>query len=148
MGDAEILWEWSNDPLTRAASFDTKPIPWDDHLAWFSEQLETPTAVILIVESSENPLGVVRYNLNKEAIGEAVISINLAPEVRGRGLASLVLSRSAEYFFTRYPDQVITAWIRPENKGSHKSFIYAQYEGYPSPLYSDRIRMRLTHPTS
>ena len=148
MGDAEILWEWSNDPLTRAASFDTKPIPWDDHLAWFSEQLETPTAVILIVESSENPLGVVRYNLNKEAIGEAVISINLAPEVRGRGLASLVLSRSAEYFFTRYPDQVITAWIRPENKGSHKSFIYAQYEDYPSPLYPDRIRMRLTHPTS
>lgn len=143
-GDTEILWEWTNDPATRAASFNSKPIPWKNHIAWLTKQFDSEDTILLMIESTQGvQFGVVRFNINAESQGESIISISLAAESRGRGLAPIILSMCVDYFFRKYPDQIITAWIKPENKASHQTFIRANFENYPSPNYPDRVRMRL-----
>lgn len=148
INDAKTLWQWTNDPATRAASFSSEPIPWENHLAWLSNQLNSPDVVFLIVESAHQKFGVVRYNLNAEATNESIISIGLAPEARGKGLAPLIISRSATHFFALNPQQTITAWIKPDNKASIQSFSKANFENYPSPLQPDQVRMRLVNKSS
>lgn len=144
MNDAKDLWKWTNDPATRAASFNSDPIPWENHITWLEQQLNSEQVLFWIVESEKIKYGVVRYNLNVEAENEAVISIGLAPESRGLGLAPLIITKSSLHFFEKHPEYDIIAWIKPENKASHISFIRANFENYPSPEYPDRLRMRLT----
>ena len=33
--DSRMIWSWANDPLTRAVSFSSDPIPWESHVEWF-----------------------------------------------------------------------------------------------------------------
>ena len=146
--DAKALHDWTNDPATRAASFSSDPIPWEGHLKWYKAQLNSTEVTLLIIESCSNKLGVVRFNKNAEADGESVISISLAPECRSLGLAPLILRKAADYFFEIYPQQAITAWIKPENIASVKTFIRANYSDYPSPQQPDKVRMRLTNTPS
>ena len=42
--DCATLWEWANDPLTRAQSFSPTAIPWDSHVAWFEARLADPAS--------------------------------------------------------------------------------------------------------
>ena len=144
--DARILWEWANDPGTRAASFDSKPISWKNHITWLTKQLASKYTIMLIVESIEGtPHGVIRFNIDAETKGETMISISLAPKSRGLGLAPIILSLSAAQFFKAHSSQVITAWIKPENKASYRAFERANYKDYPSPNYPNRVRMRLDY---
>lgn len=143
MEDAKILWKWTNDPVTRAASFNSDPIPWEKHLAWLTCQLDSTDTIIYIIESSTKKLGVIRYRINAETNGESIISISLDTEARGKGLAPLIISLSSNQFFKHYPDQVITAWIKPENKASIQTFTKANFENHPSPKQPHQARMRL-----
>lgn len=148
MEDSKDLHHWTNDPVTRAASFSSDPIPWDNHIAWLEKQLSAPDTTLLIIESCNEKLGVVRFNKNAETDGESIISISLDSECRSLGLAPLILAIAAEYFFAQEPQQVITAWIKPENIASIKTFIRANYKDYPSPTQPDQVRMRLTNTPS
>ena len=46
-GDAEALWRWRNDPVTRGASYDEREVPLDVHTRWFEEALGRPDRRIL-----------------------------------------------------------------------------------------------------
>ncbi len=146
--DAKDLHDWTNDPITRAASFNSYPVPWEDHLKWLDTQLNSPEITLLIIESSSEKLGVIRFNRDAETNGESIISINLAAHCRSLGLAPLILNKAADYFFEIYPQQAITAWIKPENIASVKSFVKAHYKDYPSPQQPDKVRMCLTNTQS
>src|SRR5262249_14791779 len=37
--DAGLLWQWANDPQTRANSFHQESIPWDQHVSWYTAKL-------------------------------------------------------------------------------------------------------------
>ena len=56
--DSERLWQWVNDPETRAASFGAGPRSRADHDAWFTAQIADPTARIneSAVENRERPI--------------------------------------------------------------------------------------------
>ncbi|MGH9508910.1 MAG: UDP-2,4-diacetamido-2,4,6-trideoxy-beta-L-altropyranose hydrolase, partial [Terriglobales bacterium] len=45
--DCRLLWEWANDPDTRANSFSSELIPWDDHQRWFRAKLSDPACLLL-----------------------------------------------------------------------------------------------------
>ncbi len=42
VGDALLLWQWANDPLTRRNSFSRAAISWDDHQAWCAKKFAAP----------------------------------------------------------------------------------------------------------
>ena len=91
--DARLLWEWRNDPGTRASSRNGDLIPWDQHLAWLETSLAREDRKLLLVEDEVGPVGTVRWDL--EGDGEWEVSITVAPERRGQSLARPLL-RAAE----------------------------------------------------
>jgi RimJ/RimL family protein N-acetyltransferase len=118
--DCRRVFEWATDPDTRAASFHTDPIPWEDHERWYAASLASESRHLRIAESDGTPAGLVRLDRTED--DEAVeIGINLAPARRGRGLAvPMLLAALAEartLGFTR-----VVARIRPDNLRSIRAF--------------------------
>jgi RimJ/RimL family protein N-acetyltransferase len=110
MDDAGLLHRWANDPDTRRWSFTTDPIPWDVHIAWLEGALRE--GVLLIGEDESGPVGSVRFDANGE------MSITVAPERRGRGLARQMLDSALQYS----PARRVVAYVRPENEASVRLF--------------------------
>lgn len=111
MDDAERLFRWRNDPVTRAASVNRDPVAWADHLAWLEASLADPLRDILIAEDGV-PVGTLR--LDRDIRTE--VSITLAPAARGHGQAAPLL-RLATGGKGPY-----AARIRHDNPASRKAF--------------------------
>ena len=93
MDDARLLFEWRNDPDTRASSRHADPVPWPQHLAWLESGLAREDRMLLVVEDLGGPVGTVRWDLGSR--GEWEVSITVAPERRRQSLARPLL-RAAE----------------------------------------------------
>lgn len=93
MQDARRLWQWRNDPVTRASSRSSEEVPWDDHLAWLGASLTRTDRMLFVVEDEAGPVGTVRWDLtpDREGAHEWEVSITVAPERRGQSLARPLL---------------------------------------------------------
>ncbi|MDQ3689150.1 MAG: UDP-2,4-diacetamido-2,4,6-trideoxy-beta-L-altropyranose hydrolase [Chloroflexota bacterium] len=125
--DAGSLYEWRNDPTTRASSFSAGEVPWDGHLAWLGHALSDAGTRLLVGELDGAPVGSVRLERKDET---ATISITVAPEARSRGLAEPLiragLSAAEELGVER-----VYAFIRPENEVSRRAFSAAGFIAAP-----------------
>src|SRR5437762_13940452 len=79
MADADLLWRWANDRETRANSFTSSPIPYEEHVSWLAQRLGSDTTRIWIFSDGDAPVGQVRIDISG-AIAE--IGITVAPEHR------------------------------------------------------------------
>lgn len=86
-GDARLCWEWRNEPEARAASFDTDPIPYTDHEAWFFAHANSPLCRMYVMRKDDTPVAWVRFNWARGAT-VATISVVVAPEWRGCGIGA------------------------------------------------------------
>ena len=119
--DCRILWEWANETAVRQASFDSSPITWEQHSRWFAQQVSDAHSTFLIFEYDQAaPVGTARFRATSDA--DLEISVTIAPEFRGQGLAPGLLDRAAESAFERGLIERIHAFIRAENRVSVKSF--------------------------
>ena len=91
MADADLLWRWANDPLTRANSLSAAPIPYAVHLAWLKRRLGSETTRIWIFSDDAIPVGQVRFD---RAGDRALTSISVASEHRGRGFGRAMLTEA------------------------------------------------------
>ena len=118
--DCRLLWEWANDPLTRAMSFSSEPIPWEAHVSWFQARLADPKAIVYIAADMHGqPVGQLRFLTGED---RATISISLVPEWRGRGLALEIINVGVEKFFRMSNVRAIDAYIKPGNAASLRLF--------------------------
>jgi len=123
--DCRLLWQWANDPQTRAVSFTTEHIPWERHVAWFTTRLADPNTLFYIAcDSASKPVGQIRYQMQGQ---EAVISISIAPDERGKGYGSQLIQLGAQAVFSGTPVNVIHAYIRPDNVVSTRAFAAAGF---------------------
>jgi UDP-2,4-diacetamido-2,4,6-trideoxy-beta-L-altropyranose hydrolase len=119
--DCHLTWEWANDPVVRQASFSSSEISWQEHTDWFTRKLRDPGALFLIFEDeSGSPMGSVRVCPTTHS--DAEISVTLASQCRGGGLASYLLEKAAQRAFEHMKLQRVHAFIKPENRASSKSF--------------------------
>jgi spore coat polysaccharide biosynthesis predicted glycosyltransferase SpsG/GNAT superfamily N-acetyltransferase len=99
--DAQQLWQWRNDPSTRAGSRSSAQVPWEDHLRWLTSSLTRTDRILLVVDDADGPVGTVRWDLVQEPGGAPAgshdweVSITVAPQRRGQSLARPLL-RAAE----------------------------------------------------
>lgn len=118
--DAERLLRWANDPAARAASLSTAPIAWDAHVTWLRGRLRDPNCDLLVVcDTDGEPFGMVRFDLRGD---EAVVSVNLDPAARGRGLGARALAAACRGLFARRRVGRVRAIIRVENRASRRAF--------------------------
>jgi UDP-2,4-diacetamido-2,4,6-trideoxy-beta-L-altropyranose hydrolase len=118
--DRHLLWEWANDPAVRNVSFSPDPIPWEQHVKWFDSKLaDCNNRHYVLQDAQEIPIGQARYQLDG---ARAVMSINLAPGLRGRGLGSATMDLASDQLFRETNAQAIHAYVKPDNEPSVRLF--------------------------
>jgi len=127
--DARLLFDWANDPQTRVMSFSSQPIAWDQHCCWLDERMRAGPACVfwLARDAHDNALAQVRYDLHKVDTLEAMVSISVAREHRGRGVGRRLLELSVRRLFCEREVRRIHAFTRPENEPSCRALTAAGY---------------------
>ncbi len=117
--DCDAIWHWrqAGDAARYYTSGQVEPLA--DHRAWYGAALSDPARMLLIVERDKIPLGHVR--LDRLEGGAARVSLCLAPEARGRGLAGSLL-RAAETAGLDAGLRDFVAMVHRDNAASQRLF--------------------------
>ena len=132
--DIELTFQWANHPEVRTYSFSQEPIPWEDHVAWFTRKLADSNCLYYLLESPWGTLGSIRFDLNAGQPG--MISYLLDPKFHGQGWGTALLILG-EQEARRMGVQQLFGDVLPENQAS--CAIFAKL-GYEKEVLSDRIR--------
>jgi len=124
--DKQITFEWANDPITRASSFNSEPIEFNQHSIWFDSKFKDETAHYFICKVGLKEAGLVRFDFDGSK-NTFIIGITIAQKYRGRKLSTLFLKEACEYFLSTCNGQ-ITAYIKEENVASVKAFERAGFK--------------------
>lgn len=89
--DIALIWRWANDAQTRANSFRSGIITWQDHVQWYQRQLAAPDVRFWMLEDCGVPVGHIRY-VREDKV--AIINFTVAPEHRGCGYGTQLLRMS------------------------------------------------------
>ena len=122
--DAYCLWHWANDPSTRAASFHSDRISWEDHVEWLQARLGDPATALLVGITSQGAVGQVRFD-KRDGVDE--ISIGVAPEQRGLGIGRLLLRAALRWHARVQPRRPVRARVKSENAASRRMFAGAGF---------------------
>jgi RimJ/RimL family protein N-acetyltransferase len=122
LDDAELLFEWANDSLTRANSFNSDRINWNSHLVWLQRILKDACGKFYLFLHENEPVGIVRFDLSEETI----IGVTVAPEYRGKNVGSEIIKMACTKFHESNEADVL-AYIKTGNIASQKSFIKAGF---------------------
>ncbi|MEQ2010477.1 MAG: bifunctional UDP-2,4-diacetamido-2,4,6-trideoxy-beta-L-altropyranose hydrolase/GNAT family N-acetyltransferase, partial [Limisphaerales bacterium] len=123
--DCRRVWEWANEPAVRAVSFTSDPIPWEQHVAWFTRRLADANTRLWLAEQTGSPLGQVRFDLDGPT---ATISVSLDATQRGKNLGALLIWSVCQKLFRESAVETIHAFIKPDNAASIRAFEKAGFE--------------------
>lgn len=125
LNDLEIMFEWANDPVSRANSFYPNEISLEEHTKWYNNKLDSQTTIIFIAVDKvlNEKIGVVRYEIGDT---NSIVGIHIDQKYRGKKLAKKLLVETADIYFSN-ESKPIWAYIKRENTASVKAFINAGY---------------------
>ena len=138
--DADLIFKWSNDKLTRENSYSQSEIDHASHVNWFHQKLNDNTCCFLIIEFEGVPAGTVRFDIKED---ETVVGINVSPEFRRKKLSTAMLRLSCQYLFNHFKETSITAYIKKSNSASLKSFANSGFEIIDLKIYFGAESYRL-----
>jgi UDP-2,4-diacetamido-2,4,6-trideoxy-beta-L-altropyranose hydrolase len=139
--DCKLLFEWANDPVTRMVSFHTAPISWEEHTRWFNGRLEDSQHVLYVGEHDGRAIGQVRFEVEGD---KAVLSINVAPEIRGEGWGSDLLRLSIRTFARASAIGRIDALVKPDNSPSVRLFEKSGFRVVDAEAIEDQPAVRFS----
>lgn len=118
--DCECVFNWRNAEKTRQFALRKNPITYDEHVAWFRKALENPDIQILIGESNEEAVGVLRFDRNEIC---AVISVYLVPGYYGKGIGVHLIEQGISWVRCNWPNiDSIEGTIMAGNSASISAF--------------------------
>jgi pseudaminic acid synthase len=124
--DSERLLAWRNDPVTVTTSWSSRPVEPAEHRKWLGEILASASSLLMIASDEMGaPIGQIRLDADVNP-GTFVVSIAIAPEARGRRLASAVLQELEAHARARGAARLIAS-IRADNDRSVRAFKAAGY---------------------
>ncbi len=100
--DSALLLAWANEPLVRAASYQTAPITAAEHAHWLPARLADDAHLLLLADVAGQPAGTIRFALDAAA-GTATLSFLVAPAYRGLNLAAALLLAGTAAAVRRWP---------------------------------------------
>lgn len=126
LDDADTLLRWRNDPQTRASSRRPDEVAHADHLAWLEASLADEHRLLLVAADEQGDVGTVRWDLVEPGVRE--VSITVAPERRGQGMALALLVAGERFLRGQVPDVVAAdAEVHEANVASRRLFTRAGY---------------------
>lgn len=122
LSDIDLTYQWASNPEIRRFSFQTEPIPYDTHSAWFTAKVNASNCIYFIGELNEVPFGSIRFDIDSNS-NRAVLSYLVDPEFHGKGLGQLLLSRAILEIWKNYSHiKEIIGFVMPENVASLIAF--------------------------
>lgn len=122
--DCEQTYRWQTAAGMRRFFRNPEPPSLDEHKSWFAEKLAGGTDHLLMVEDGERvAVGFIRL-APREEDDSLEVSILVAPNVQGRGIASRSLNRLRALL----PGRALTAFVVPQNERSVRLFTGAGFE--------------------
>lgn len=126
------IWKWRNDPITRSVSKNTNEVSWEDHDSWFRKSLTNPYRYLYIGVSAtpedEEPIGIVRFDISSSSPEYSEVSINIAPQARGKRFGCLLLKEGTENFAREIKRSTrIFAEVKINNLASIRLFTSSGY---------------------
>jgi RimJ/RimL family protein N-acetyltransferase len=109
--DAQKLFDWRNDPLTRGNSLNSAPLSWKHHIQWLTASLTSPDRDLLIAECQGKAVGTIRLDYSDI---DCQLSWTVAPEWRQRGIGR----RMVEMAVRRARIATLKAEIKMDNEPS------------------------------
>ena len=131
MDDAQILFDWANDPETRRNSFSTKPIVWDEHVNWLVRKLRDKTSRIYILSNEIDDIGTIRLDF-QEKEESYLISYSVGSCFRGQGYGTKILRLAEDQAKRLKKDnpnaKAIVGKVKGENIASIRCFEKAGFQ--------------------
>jgi len=121
MADADMLYEWANDPVTRSMSMrGGKHIQREDHDNWmrFNVLQGYPQHIVMIADTEFGSVGVVRFDADKKDTMRHRVSITIGPKFRGMRLAGGILAEACRLM----DESTLVAEIKKNNDRSISIF--------------------------
>jgi len=123
--DVRRLYEWRNEAETCAASFNTAPIVYEDHLRWFENKVVDPKTRFLIATLADGrAVGYARFDLKGD---EAEIHLSIDKTQRGKGIGTVLIRTAAEFAVTELHVRRVAARIKANNEVSLAAFSRAGF---------------------
>jgi RimJ/RimL family protein N-acetyltransferase len=119
--DCGLFWNWVNEEGVRKNSYNSEPVPFENHKKWFEGSLKNEKRLIFVISDFEGvPLGQVRFDIQGT---EAEIDLSIDKNYRGFGLASHIICKGAlELIRKRTNLLVLNAFIKKANSASSAAF--------------------------
>ena len=117
VADAELLFHWKNDPVTRVNSSSTAEIPWEEHFKWvLSVILDPNEEIIRMAIFDQVPVGIVRIALRDDEQVEVYYTVS--PVWRRQGIGTKMVVDFVAKFI---PDMMkVVLPIKQGNIGSER----------------------------
>lgn len=128
--DVDLLFDWANEKTTRENSYNKQPISFETHSKWFHSRIDNEHCRIFIFfDSTNKPVGQVRIEkTNNVTKGEAIISISIGENSRGKGYSVGMLKMATKRFVEENEGCKILAYVFKQNIASYKCFLKAGYQ--------------------
>jgi len=123
--DITDLFHLANDREVRQNSFNSDPIPFDDHKKWLDSIIISDTSYLYIFRISGRFIGQVRFDIKEH---ETVTGISINSDFRGLGVGKVMLERALEKITDKSITLPVTAYIKENNTASVKIFESAGYK--------------------
>ena len=120
-----LVFEWVNDPESRANSFTTRPIDWEEHCAWFARLLQDPGRILYVALAGAEPIGYARFE--SAGTGQADVSIALDVAWRGRRVSAPVIRLATAAAARELGLETVHAYVKAQNDVSVRAFLTAGY---------------------
>ena len=123
--DAKTLFHWRNDPDTRANSFQTESIPYEEHIAWLEAVLRNPAQEIFILCEGDTLIGQVRLSMENDM---ATISYSIDAAYRAQGYGKAILQLAENLCVERGTTRILRGYVKRKNIASQMIFEALGYE--------------------
>jgi UDP-2,4-diacetamido-2,4,6-trideoxy-beta-L-altropyranose hydrolase len=143
--DCELLFGWADDPVARAASFQSAAISWENHSLWFAERLRDTQSVIYIGENiNGEAVGLVRFQLTDD---RALLSVNVAPKFRRQGWGRELITFSTDSLIRTRSVRRVDAFVKPDNHRSVRLFEASGFRNVGKERVADQDAFLFTLPS-
>lgn len=123
--DINLLFEWANDPDSRANAKSQDLIKWEDHVRWFDNKISDELSFLYILTDSERDVGIIRFDKNNN---DFIISYFIDKNYRGKGLGELVLKEGLKTLQEVVDNPSLLAYVKKGNIASEKIFNKLEFD--------------------
>lgn len=141
--DLMLCYEWANDRAVRDQSFNTQPIIFSNHEAWFESKLQDSQSFFYILELDGMSFAQIRFQVDNST---AVLSYLIDKNYRNKGLGTILLAKGIKSFVNDYKNKIeIVGYVKFSNIASQRSFEKLNFNKEHAGEYEDTYKYTMQY---